>query len=439
MKNFHFFRLTFLLVLFFNIEVNAQYTIIPDVDFEQYLIDQFIDSEGSLDGQVLTSDVSSIISLDVSSTSISDLTGIHDFVALRTLKASQTNLSSIDVNGLTNLQDLDLSMATSLTSLNVEGCTGLLDLDIRFTNLNTLDLSTCTSISTIDLYRSFSLQQLDVSGKTSLTSIIADESSLRTLNVSGCTSLSTLRINETSISTLDLSHNPSLINFSVFDSGIQSIDLSNCINLESLSLTQCQNLSSLNLTSINTIKSIILNEISSQIISLDISSFSDLESLYIVGTAINSIDATNSLNLNSISIYESSLNSLDLRNGNNNNITELYVSEVNLNCISVDDEDYSTTNWTNIDDDILFSNDCSTLSSNDYTQIDYTLYPNPSTDYIYVSGLKQHTKYQIYSIEGKAVNYGICTANKPIEISNLASGIYFLKLDALKTIKFIKK
>ena len=40
--------------------IKAQYTAIPDVYFEQHLIDLNIDTEGIIDGQVLTIDINSI-------------------------------------------------------------------------------------------------------------------------------------------------------------------------------------------------------------------------------------------------------------------------------------------------------------------------------------------------------------------------------------------
>ena len=63
----------------------AQYTSIPDSNFEQALIDLGIDSEGTLDGQVLTADIIGVTTLNVSSKGITDLTGIQAFTALETL------------------------------------------------------------------------------------------------------------------------------------------------------------------------------------------------------------------------------------------------------------------------------------------------------------------------------------------------------------------
>jgi hypothetical protein len=57
-------NLIYILFLFVSL-VNAQYTLIPDTNFEQDLINQNIDSEGTLDGQILTDDINTLESLNI--------------------------------------------------------------------------------------------------------------------------------------------------------------------------------------------------------------------------------------------------------------------------------------------------------------------------------------------------------------------------------------
>ena len=68
------------------------YTNIVDSNFEQALIDQGIDSEGTLDGCVLNSDIESIQDLDLSGSQISDLRGIEGFKALVNLIVNDNTL-----------------------------------------------------------------------------------------------------------------------------------------------------------------------------------------------------------------------------------------------------------------------------------------------------------------------------------------------------------
>ena len=330
-------------------------------------------------------------------------------------------------------------MAFNLNTLILDGCIGLIDLDLRFTGLNSLDVSTCVSLSTIDLFRSSNLQELDVSGMTSITSIMANESSLTSLNVVGCSSLATIRIDETSISTLDLRDNAALVSLDIFDAAIQVINLSNCVNFESITLSQCYDLQAIQHMNTTNLKSLTFANISPQINNLDLTSYPGLETIFLAGTSITSLDITLNPNITSISVYDSAINDMDLRNGNNTSISTFNAYGFDLGCVSVDDPVYSAANWTNIGANVFFSEDCETLSIEEFSQVQVVLYPNPSDDLIFLSGLEQSQNYQIFGVDGKRLNYGIINPNEGIAISNFSPGIYFLNLDGRTSFKFVKK
>ncbi|WP_452230540.1 T9SS type A sorting domain-containing protein [Lacinutrix sp. MEBiC02404] len=431
-----------LFCLLFIHQIHAQYTLIPDPAFEQHLIDQGMDSEGTHDGQVLTIDIAVVNNLDISYSNISNLTGIQDFTALTSLKSvNNTNLISLDVSGLTALQDLDLALNYTLVSLNVTGCSGLVDLDIKISGLHSLDLSTCSSLATIDMYKSY-LTDLDVHGLTTLTSIRANESYLQTLNVAGCTSLSSINIDETLVSTLDLSNNQALIGLGFYDSGIQNLNLSNCNNLESLFVNQSGSLSNLDLTNCTSIKNItFLDSFSNQITSFDTSNFPDLERIDLEGVSFTDLDLTSNVNLSYIGISNSAVSSLDLRNGNNTNITNFYVYSTNLSCISVDDENYATANWDiDINSSYVFSNDCQNLSTIENQINSISIYPNPVVNNLHI-GLKNNQILQevtIVDLQGKQL---LTTTETTIDLSHLSTGYYFAMIltDQGRSVKKILK
>lgn len=92
----------------YSLTCDEKYTDIPDSNFEKKLIALNIDS-GQPDGKVLTSTISSLTTLDVSASSITNLKGIEDFISLTNLNCSENKLTS-----------LDLSKNTALTVLNSE-------------------------------------------------------------------------------------------------------------------------------------------------------------------------------------------------------------------------------------------------------------------------------------------------------------------------------
>ena len=79
---------------------------IPDKNFEQSLIELGIDTDGIINGQVLTSDVSGITELQLEWKGISDLTGIEDFVSLTNLYCGSNQLTSLDVSNNKSLEVL---------------------------------------------------------------------------------------------------------------------------------------------------------------------------------------------------------------------------------------------------------------------------------------------------------------------------------------------
>ena len=69
---------------------------------------------------------------------------------------------------------------------------------------------------------------------------------------------------------------------------------------------------------------------------------------------------------------------------------------------------------------------CPTVSVDDFNQLDILIYPNPTSDIVYIDGNYTQLKVVVYDILGKQV------INKPItnsiDISQLEKGVYTLQL-----------
>jgi len=68
-----------------------------------------------------------------------------------------------------------------------------------------------------------------------------------------------------------------------------------------------------------------------------------------------------------------------------------------------------------------------------------TIYPNPSSGSITIQGIYEENAYKIYNLIGAKVIKGFINFNETIEIQHLKKGLYFLKFENEKPIKFIKK
>lgn len=128
-------------------DLPVQYTLIPDSKFEAELIALGIDD--AADGKVLTSKINTITSLDVSASSITDLTGIQDFIALTDLNCALNQLKSVDVSKNIALIKLNLD-ANDLLSLDVSKNTALNFLHCNSNFLSTIDISNNLNLKELD-------------------------------------------------------------------------------------------------------------------------------------------------------------------------------------------------------------------------------------------------------------------------------------------------
>ena len=79
------------------------------------------------------------------------------------------------------------------------------------------------------------------------------------------------------------------------------------------------------------------------------------------------------------------------------------------------------------------------LSLDDFDLENISVYPNPTSNFIEFSGLTEPIPYSIYSISGGVLEKGIITKNKNVSLQNLATGTYFIILDAKEVIKIVKE
>ena len=95
--------LTIIVLFFFFIHnISSQTTAIPDTAFEQKLIALGIDSDLTVNGQILDSDAAGVNSLNLYFSNISDLTGIEAFTSVDTLYCHNNNLSNLNLSSNTS-------------------------------------------------------------------------------------------------------------------------------------------------------------------------------------------------------------------------------------------------------------------------------------------------------------------------------------------------
>ena len=294
-----------------------QLTYVPDDNFENYLEANGMGDGIVLNDNVFTSAIDTVTYLDVSNQNISDLTGFEAFTVLTYLNCEGNQLSILDV-----------SQNTALTYLNCE--------DNQLTNL---DLSNNTALIESKCQGN-QITSLDLSQNSALTTLNCRSNQLTSLDVSQNSALTTLNCRSNQLTSLDVSQNSALTSLDCYGNQFISLDVSQNTALQYL---DCY---------------------FNQLTSLDVSQNTALIELNCYSNQLTSLDVSNNFALTDLSCKNNQLTSLDVRNGNNINIDHSSYpgfnteNNPNLTCIDVDDVNYSTTNWTDIDSQHYFSTNC---------------------------------------------------------------------------------
>ncbi len=382
-------------------------TYVPDDNFEQELINLGYDS-GPLDDYVPTANIDTVTELDVRELNIADLTGIEDFISLVHLIFYKNQVSEINLTQNINLESVSCG-ANLLSELNVTNNTLLKSISCFENQITSIDLTQNTLLEYLGADNNF-FPSLDLSNNSSLRHVSCSHNLISTIDISNSPNLEYLKCSSNLLSALDVTNNTSL-NFLVCSNNqISSLDVTNntllnhfvCSNnlLSELNVTnntllelficnlnniseldvsqntllnhlQCSvnNIPEVNvsqntlltifycndniLTDLDLTKLALLTDLNcgdNDFTELDVSQNPLITNFQCPNNKLIELDLTNNSQLSTVNIPNSNLSILDLRNNNNANIQYYNSSQSpNLTCIFVDDANYSSTNWLDID------------------------------------------------------------------------------------------
>ena len=219
-------------LLLFTLSINAQNaTTILDTIFEQALIGLGYDN--TIDSLVLTSNINTVDSLDVSNLNISDLTGIEGFSSLQYLDCSINNIDTLNLNSNANLKYLNCS-SNSLDLLRIDSLNALDTLKCSFNNLFDLNTDGNGSLTVLEC-SSNNIDFLNLDNNTFLGTVRCGHNNLSTLDLSAL-DLYILQCEHNPITNINLTNNSSLKHLTCHDNSLTTINLSGNTNLEWLSI-----------------------------------------------------------------------------------------------------------------------------------------------------------------------------------------------------------
>jgi Leucine-rich repeat (LRR) protein len=316
----------------------SNYTAIPDFNFETKLIQLGLDS-GTPDGKILTSNINTLTSLDVSLTPqqrstgfgvIQSLEGIQDFVALKTLLCYNNILNNLNLYN--NLE---------LTYLNCSS-----------NSIRSLDFSRNTKLEYLDCSNNF-VSLLDIDSSLNLTFLNCRNNHLTDLDTGGNTLLTTLDATQNRLFAVNLKNNTLLTSLTIFFNNLSRLDLTRNVNLTYIGCGR--------------------NKLSS----LDVSKNIALKSLYLAVNEVRYLDVSANTSLKDLDCLANKLISLKLNSSNSLIGFKDFKGNPDLRCIQVDNDTFASIYWSAFKDATAsYSRNCSSFVAPvaPFTNV----FPNPS-------------------------------------------------------------
>ena len=263
----------------------------PDQKFQEYLGSTLRDK--NQDGILSASEINAIDDVNVVRQEITDLTGIGYLKNLKNLSCYGTQVSTLDVSGNPNLENIWCRDNSNLTSLTVNGAGALKYLDCKNTNIVRLDVSGNPNLQILYCQNNSNLEFLNVRGALSLKELYCSKTGITSLDVSENQKLTTLECMENAaLSSLTVNGANALTYLDCGDTKIGSLDVSGNSNLVSL---YCDNadLSELILGDAKNSLSTIYCDNNEKLTELDVNGSTYLETLECGNTGIRGLDVSN--------------------------------------------------------------------------------------------------------------------------------------------------
>ena len=216
----------------------------------------------------------------------------------------------ISFNDLTALETIDCSVSYGLTSIEVTDCKALKALKISHSQITTLNIENNVVLQKLDCSCT-EISDLDVSHNPELENLECGETQIKHLDVSKLANLQSLSCNSLEIESLDLSSNKKLEELSFdFCEHISNIDLSNNVMLREVSCAY----SSINALDVS--KNVALEKLdcyNTNIQSLDVSKNVELQFLRCDSTKLTTLDVTCNTKLEYLSCSCTDILYVDIR------------------------------------------------------------------------------------------------------------------------------
>ncbi|WP_302776342.1 T9SS type A sorting domain-containing protein [Porphyromonas uenonis] len=402
---------------------------------------------GMISGKLLGEGVKlygDITSLDCSSAKVKSLSCRAD--KMKELACSGNQLTQLELNGMTLLESLDcennqitalkLNSATSLkkllcggnkiSKLNLEKLAGLQRLSCGDNQLEELDLSHSKNLLNLNCANN-RLTEITLADNMPLVQLNASNNQIESLTLEQLSQLQRLNLSQNKLTALDLRHNTAL----------ESLNLSNN------SLTQLQ------MDKMEQIQEFIVSN--NKLQSIDYALIPNVMRLDLGNNQISSYDMTNNLKLRDLSTYDNEMSaeafdklstSLYSRAGeveghiylmSNKKLTTPHLTKDGLQ--KLQDKNWKLYRVEMQPDGGVVEHELTDKEIQPLltailapTRQEIRMYPNPASDYVYLTGVTRGTEIRIVSLDGSTCLTTMSESDDlvAIDIRSLSEGTYLI-------------
>lgn len=329
-------------------------TLIPDANFEQFLVDQGIDNNG-LTGDILNADAAAVTDLNVTRNDITDFTGLEAFVNVVTLNLGQSLVASYPLSTLTLLEELNFARNTALTTLDLSQNLELRELifnnDTAPPLLTTLDLSNNTKLENLNVRTVRSITSLTLPVTDTLTDIYVANLSVPIIDLSQLTgdfnfrivgsdvfvtivypnkkdALKRLELSSINFPTVDVSEMIGLERLGLFSTDIETLILPNTTTFTNLTVWHHDFGGTLDLSPVSALTDLDIRFARTVPLDIDLTFNPLIRNLGLTQNMMNNVDVTQNPDLTTFRVYDNNLTNLDVTQNLDLNRLEAYQNQL---------------------------------------------------------------------------------------------------------------
>ena len=440
---------------------------IIDPNFEQYLIDENIDSDGVINGQVLRVDVENVTKLFLDDLNIANLTGIEAFNNLVELTANNNQITSIDLSHNLDLEILSLAN-NQLSSLVLTNNLKLKNINVGENLLTTLDIHLLTDLENLTIYKN-QFTEINLFSNKNLRTFIANQNQLKTVDVNINENLIWLDVEDNFLEKLTLknSNNSNILVFNAKGNlSLSCIEVddatyseNNWENKKDVTADFSEVCSPANDYCEDAVHLFVGQQITGDIDGGSVSTLTDdcVDDIVIADvwyniTVPNSgeliIDGTSNDGLLKLALYDTCTSLISVACGENISLENLTPGVIYYLRVWLED---STSNRSISKASALnsisgsftlhvYDSNTLSVSENEFSSNNVNVYPNPVIDFINVTSKNLITSITVFNLSGQQLfnKKPISTGTNIIDVSQFKSGLYLLKIDT-ETASYTKK